>query len=442
MTKYIDLLRAHQQQKADGEKLPATDHVIDEHISEHAAHIAEESYNPYSKKITSSTASPDSTPDLIEESSLPVSQESKPVIEHDLLLAEEETTSTETTPHKQNPEEQPKNQADIITSTSTSEPRPANKGNTQNFDVATWLCNINQTMGIIFQAAQQGKPADFTMLNEHLGALLSHIESNSKTLDALELEISRTLKDMCHTETGVNDLVEKSIMMMLYTIKICIQLQLQHDEIIHHTVAAMLHHIGMTMVSDEVRHKTTKLSKDEIKLIRKAPQNAVAYLQTCQLDHENILLAASQSSERYDGSGASGLSGHSIAWIARVVGLLSMFEALIHFRPYRQRLLPRDAIRELVNKHKKAFDPVMLKALIESVSLYPVGTFVQLNTGEIGQVIIVHNKFPLRPVVHINMDKHGNAITEREIDLKQQPNLMIQKCMYEEALTNIKEDSL
>jgi hypothetical protein len=46
----------------------------------------------------------------------------------------------------------------------------------------------------------------------------------------------------------------------------------------------------------------------------------------------------------------------------------------------------------------------------------------------------VHSKFPLRPVVYINMDKHGNPITAREIDLKLQPNLMIQKCMYEESL--------
>ncbi|MDQ7001436.1 MAG: hypothetical protein Q9N02_01960, partial [Ghiorsea sp.] len=73
-------------------------------------------------------------------------------------------------------------------------------------------------------------------------------------------------------------------------------------------------------------------------------------------------------------------------------------------------------------------------ALIEAVSLYPVGTFVQLNTGEIGQVTMVHSKFPLRPMVYINMDSQGNAITVREIDLKLQPNLMIQKCMYEESL--------
>ena len=410
MTKYFDLLRAHQQHKEhattdDSIKVTETENTNNQH-------------NPYAQQSEShdSTLEPAVTTELLDEAILPEGEQQTIQAQElsiDALPSEEETTQV---PVQQEPK---------------AKSAPTNMS---SFSVAIWLQEVSQSLQTIFQAAEKQETTDLNILNTPLQNLMEQLEDNTKVLDALELEISRNIKQICNTDCSVNDLVEKSIMMMLYTIKISLRLQLQHHAIVEHATAAMLHHIGMAMVPDEVRHKVGKLTKDELALIRQAPENAVTYLKSCQVNHENILLAAEQAAERYDGSGPQGLSGHDIAWIARVVGLLSMFEALIHIRPYRPRLLPRDAIRELVNRHKKAFDPVLLKALIEAVSLYPVGTFVQLNTGEIGQVIMVHSKFPLRPVVYINMDSRGNPITAREIDLKQQPNLMIQKCMYEESL--------
>ena len=410
MTKYFDLLRAHQQHK---------EHVTtDDSIEVTETESPSNQHNPYVQQGEShdSILEPEVTIELLDEETLP--EDEQQTIQAQELSIDALPTEAETT---QEPiQEEP-----------AVESSPTNK---HGFSVAAWLQTISQSLQIIFQAAEKQEATDVSILDAPLQTLMEQLEDNTKVLDALELEISRNIKQICNADCSVNDLVEKSIMMMLYTIKISLRLQLQHHAIVEHATAAMLHHIGMAMVPTEVRHKAGKLTKDELALIRQAPENAVKYLKSCHVTHESILLAAEQAAERYDGSGPLGLTGHDIAWIARVVGLLSMFEALIHIRPYRQRLLPRDAIRELVNRHKKAFDPILLKALIEAVSLYPVGTFVQLNTGEIGQVIMVHSKFPLRPVVYINMDSHGNPITAREIDLKQQPNLMIQKCMYEESL--------
>ncbi len=392
MTKHIDLLRSYQQKKksadSDATALHADGAAVDAHM-----------HNPYSLpkgKGHPSVAGAGAGEKLPEE-----------VISFDAGVMEEPVAHV-------------------------SAQQPLHDSHA--FHVSTWLLDISRNIQHIFQAAQQQKPSDVASLYTHLQKLFAQLEYNNDTLNALELEISRNIKTICATEASVNDLVQKSIMMMLYTIKISFQLKLEQQELIQHTLAAMLHHIGMTMVPDEIRKKVGKLSDEELKLIKQAPERAVAYLKSCHIDNETVLTAIAQASERYDGSGGTGLIGRKIAWPARIIGLLSMFESLIHLRPYRQRLLPRDAIRELVNKHKKSFDPVLLKALIESISLYPVGTFVQLNTGEIGQVITVHHKFPLRPVVHINMDKYGNIITKREINLKQQPNLMIKKCMYEESL--------
>ena len=81
----------------------------------------------------------------------------------------------------------------------------------------------------------------------------------------------------------------------------------------------------------------------------------------------------------------------------------------------------------------------MLKALIESISLYPIGTYVQLNSGEIGMVTRIHPRLPLRPIVNIEMDIQGSEVPPRQVDLKAQPNLTVEKCMYKENLVDLKE---
>jgi len=218
-----------------------------------------------------------------------------------------------------------------------------------------------------------------------------------------------------------------------------VQLQLNKDELHALVLAGMLHHIGMARIPAEVRHKKKRLSNEENKLIRQAPEQGSDYLRQCGVSDERILSAVLQAQERVDGSGPMGLQGNEISRTARIIGLLSMFEALIHYRAYRKRLLPRDAVRELLNHHKKAFDQAFLKCLIDAISLYPVGTYVQLNSGDIGQVIRVHRRLPLRPTVHVSMDRHGNGIVPRDVNMQTQPTLIVERCMYREDVLEISQ---
>jgi len=327
-------------------------------------------------------------------------------------------------------------------SLNTSPPTKNGLQNTTDTNISNWLSQCSQEINELFKLAKSGNPADVQPLIEQLNIFLNRLTDNEKLIDTLELEISNQTKRISTFDPDLGSLIQKSVMMMLYAIKIGRRLKLNtNDELRSHVLAAMIHHIGMSQISSEIRNKKEKLSKDEINEIRTASQKSYDYLSQCNITDAAILQAASQAQERYDGSGPQSLSGSNIAYSARVIGLLSMFEALIHYRPYRNRLLPLDAIRELVNHHKNAFDPSMLKALIESISLYPVGTYVQLNSGDVGHVIQVHPRLPLRPVVRIMLDSHGEPIPPREIDLKAQPNLMVQRCMYEEALLELKESA-
>ncbi len=302
-----------------------------------------------------------------------------------------------------------------------------------------WLSECTQHILDIFQHAQQNSPVSIDALEECIATLLTKLKASTgqDMIDALELNIAQQVQQIRHIHEDLGGLIQKSIMMMLYTIKTGQPLKLNYEELKTQVLAAMLHHIGMAQISSDIRHKKTKLNKSELKAIQQAPQHSYDFLQACGISDDAILQAALDASERYDGSGPKGMSGSAIPWSARLISVISMFEALIHYRPYRERLLPRDAIREIVKNHKKSFDPRMLKALIESISLYPVGTYVELNSGEIGLVIRVHPRLPLRPVVDVRMDKQGNPIPSRQVDLKERPNIVVEKCMYEEALNSL-----
>ena len=304
-----------------------------------------------------------------------------------------------------------------------------------------WLKSCVQLTLQTFQAAGSNHPISIDALSKHTLLLVRALMKNPDGLHGLELQVSNHDHNIRNIDFDLGSLIAKSIALMLYAIKMGMRMRLSESALHSLVLAAMLHHIGMAQVPASIRHKKGALSNKEREFIRKAPNLGETYLKSCGVTDTDILAAVVQAQERHDGSGPLGLSGSGINNVARIVGLLSVFEALIAFRPYRKRLLPRDAIQELIKKHKAEFDLSLLKILIEAISLYPVGTYVQLNSGDVGQIIVVHERLPMRPKIRLSMDRYGNEIITRIVDLQTQPNLRVSRCMYKEELSELKGET-
>jgi hypothetical protein len=103
-------------------------------------------------------------------------------------------------------------------------------------------------------------------------------------------------------------------------------------------------------------------------------------------------------------------------------------------RPPRPRLMPHEAIREIVRSKHESFSPALIKALLSEISVFPPGTRVRLNTGEVGQVTAVNRNHPLRPRVEVVSDSKGNRpATPKTIDLSETPFLYITGPVSESA---------
>ena len=190
-------------------------------------------------------------------------------------------------------------------------------------------------------------------------------------------------------------------------------------------LAGLVHDIGLLAVPQSLVTKAGRLTPEERVVIEQHPELGYQALRKLGTTHDWLAEVVCQAHERWNGQGyPNKLKGRQINEFAPIIGVVDVFDALVSPRPYRRRFLPHEAVRELVVVERTAFPRKVIKALVEQLSAYPIGTSVRLSTGELGSVIRVNTRFPLRPVVLI-----GEGLTDgleaRQVDLSMSPLVTI-----------------
>ena len=115
------------------------------------------------------------------------------------------------------------------------------------------------------------------------------------------------------------------------------------------------------------------------------------------------------------------LNSEGINPYAKILGLVDVYEAITHPRPYRDGMNTHKAVRFLISDLKNEFDADAMKIFINKMSVYPIGSLVRLDTDEIAQVIGVQPGFSLRPIVMIVKGSNGGDVKDRVVvDLSKQ----------------------
>jgi HD-GYP domain-containing protein (c-di-GMP phosphodiesterase class II) len=207
-------------------------------------------------------------------------------------------------------------------------------------------------------------------------------------------------------------------------------LKLSHDDLHALALGAFLHDIGMVKCLP-LALKAGKLTEPEMALLRQHSAEGQKLLAafpgiTGPL-RETVQQVIGQEHERAGGAGyPGGRPAESIHPFAKIVGACDVYEAVTHPRPWRGRTLPHTALRLMIEEHESAFDPGVVKSLIEALSLYPPGSFVKLSSGEIGRVISLNPGLPTRPQVKLLLDARGSRLPgPKNVNLALQPILYI-----------------
>lgn len=188
-------------------------------------------------------------------------------------------------------------------------------------------------------------------------------------------------------------------------------------------VAAMLHDIGKTHVPDDILNKPDQLTPDEWKIMQSHTLEGVKILsEQAKVDHLTIVIAA-QHHARFDMLGYPKFHALSrLHTLSRLMAVVDSYDAITSDRSYRKALLPDQAMKILLQGRGSQFDPVMVKIFAQMTGMFPVGTFVLLDTHECGVVIQANPNELYRPLVKV-VQKGARQLAEyRIVDLSEQEN--------------------
>ncbi len=192
-------------------------------------------------------------------------------------------------------------------------------------------------------------------------------------------------------------------------------------------MAGSLIDVGLWQVPESLLRRLDALSTDEQTIYRSHPRLSVELIRRWSSPREGLVEAVLQHHEREQGQGfPQGLHGTAVSQDAKILGLIDTYTGLTMPPAPRPRLRPHEAIREIVRSKHEAFPSALVKALLSEISVFPPGTLVRLNTGEVGRVIAVNRNHPLRPRVEIVADGKGQRLTSpKTTDLADAPFLYI-----------------
>jgi len=123
---------------------------------------------------------------------------------------------------------------------------------------------------------------------------------------------------------------------------------------------------------------------------------------------------------------------------ARIIGLLDVYEALTHSRPYREKLAPFEAIKEIIETNKNQFEHKYLKALLNAFTVFPLYSYVRLNSDAIGKVVETYSEYPMRPKLKIIYDSQKQRVlTDRIVALPEDPLLHIVDSVTDEEIRQL-----
>jgi HD-GYP domain-containing protein (c-di-GMP phosphodiesterase class II) len=209
-----------------------------------------------------------------------------------------------------------------------------------------------------------------------------------------------------------------SVNVCIFSVAIGKRLGLTRLQLFDLGMAALFHDVGKSRVPLEVLTKTGALDDDEWRIMQSHPWLGVLTLFGLRGYGEipyRGMIVAHEHHMKTDLSGyPKALRPRALAMFSKIVAVADGFDAATSRRTYQTiPLQPDQVLREMWENPRRGLDPVLVKALINLVGIYPVGTCVILDTYEIAVVHAANSDVSQihRPVVRVVMDPDGQRLS-------------------------------
>jgi HD-GYP domain-containing protein (c-di-GMP phosphodiesterase class II) len=187
--------------------------------------------------------------------------------------------------------------------------------------------------------------------------------------------------------------------------------------------AALFHDVGKVRLPYELINKPTEFDDSDWQQVRQHPIMGVKSLLSFRKLDDYSMRAMVVSFEHHlnlDCSGYPEVKNKSeLNLFSRIVSIADAYDAMTSGRVYvKKPYSPDEALKRMLYRQGIFYDPIMMKVFINVMGVYPVGTLVVLNTGEIGLVYRTNPEDLARPLVKIIADRSGEKEKVQTVDLR------------------------
>lgn len=192
------------------------------------------------------------------------------------------------------------------------------------------------------------------------------------------------------------------------------------EEIREVCICGLLHDVGMMKVKQEVFTKHAALDQEEWEQVKGHPIEGALLLTKEVVLRDVVARVALEHHEKPDGTGyPAGKKKNETHLFARLINVVDTYGAMVSPRAHRLPMLPFQAMRVVMDDGAKGMlDWDIVQAFVRALSIYPIGSYLRLEGGEVARVVRSQPEIPEKPVIAVIADAQRNVLrTPVEIDL-------------------------
>ncbi len=199
------------------------------------------------------------------------------------------------------------------------------------------------------------------------------------------------------------------------------EIGLERDALRVVALGAMLLDVGKTRIPEAILGKPGKLDAGEVKQMRRHVELGLEIVKEAGVVDPRVLDMIAHHHERHNGSGyPDGRKGGEIPVYGRIAGVVDTYDAMITSRPYASTRSSYGALRQLRSLAGTEFQSELVDQFTQAIGMFPTGTLVLLNTGEVAVVTAQSRIRRLRPEIMIILDAEKQPLADyRVVDLNQ-----------------------
>lgn len=261
------------------------------------------------------------------------------------------------------------------------------------------------------RAVEIGKTIDSSRSHEAATQIAASVVRNPDAI-ALLIKLQET------SNATLSRAAEISVMMTIFGRF----LQLPQDRLELLGMLGLLQDVGKLKLPTEIAARGP-VSAEEIDIYRTHVDHSVRILSSTPGLPPELPGLASLHHERFDGSGyPRGLRGNAIAFPGLIAAIVDAFDTLTAPKPFGENLSPSKALNIIYKGRGTQFHPALAEQFIQCISIFPVGSAVELNSGEVAIVIAQNMVRRLQPRIMVVKDAQGNPLRPyKMLDLMKEP---------------------